>query len=817
MVFRFRKLRPGLIGTVLLFAAAIGAQALAPTSLERVSISATEQQGNGPSFGSSISGDGRFVVFSSEATNLTGLPTNRVSQIYLRDRQSGFTELASVGALTAGGPRQIANGDARNARISEDGRFVAFWSSATNLVAGDTNNAGDVFRRDRRGSTIRISASTAGAGGDQASRRPSMSGDGNRIAFQSDATNLAAGDTNAVTDVFVRDVATSTLARISTAAGGAQANGSSELPWISRDGNFVTFTSEATNLVPGDTNAHSDVFLKNLLTGEIKMVSVDPEGNPGDANSTFAFPSDEGRFVAFVSRSTNLVDDDDNSSLDVFVRDMEAGETIRVSVNSDGEEGDADSGFSHASPGVDLEFAIPVRLSADGRFVSFVSDATNLDDNDTNDLLDVFVRDLQTEETARISEGANGVEADADCDYLAMSSSGKYVSFSTAATVFLDDDTNDLRDVYVTTLAASGSGNTSPIADAGVDFEAAEQETVTLDGTGSFDLDDDELAFLWTQVSGRPVNLRNAATDSPFFRAPLAADTYQLTFQLSVSDGFNPATTDEVTVTVNPAEAASISGTVTTSDGTPVEGARVRIIRSDGQAATQVTTDLDGEYQVDDVRIGENTITADVTGFEPASVSVEVKVGDALVEDIVLEFPTAVLRGRVLLAKGSPLELANVDLIGGDGNVIGTAQTDSKGNYRITNLDRTDLLAIVAIRVKHPTVVTWTSSNPRLIASTVNNRDFRFGTLEVTVKVKPANAKKKLNGTNVEIFSGGKVVASNGASQRVRKLTFANVPATAFRVRASNPRLTGAQADVIVPSGPSIHKVTVTLRAGGRF
>ena len=834
MISRLRKLRPGLIGAAFLFAAAMAAQAVAPIAVERVSVSPTEQEGSFASTGTlGLSADGRFAAFAS-LNSFSGIDGNGVTDIYVRDRISGFTELASRAdsATLGGGP---GNGQSFTPSISADGRYVAFESIANNLTADDGAAAiNDIFVRDRRGATIRVSKQPTSANDTGGGGHPEISEDGEWVVFHAPATvtNLVPNDTNTQADVFLAQIGPTatapfgviSLERVSTSTADAQANGGSERPSVSGDGRMVAFDSAATNLDPDDTDATRDVYVKNMSSGETILVSrasddleLGEPGEKGDGDSTMPVLSADGRFVVFTSDATNLVEDDTNDATDVFIRDLENGITERVSVNTDLEEGDENSGITTVLDVGGYPYFGRSTISDDGRFVGFISDATNFSEDDNNLVADVFIRDRLDGTTERVSVSASNGESDAASMSPALRGDGREIAFQTDGTNLIEDDTNDVTDAYVATLGSGGGGNTSPTADAGVDFEAAELETVTLDGTGSFDLDDDELTFFWTQTSGTPVDLRNADSDTPFFIAPLAADTYEVTFQLSVSDGINPPVTDEVTVTVNPATAATVSGTVTTGDGTPVEGARVRIVRSDGQTATEAITDENGEYEVQDVRVGENTVTVDVAGFEPASVEVEVEEGDVQIVDVVLQFPTAVLQGRIQLANGSPLALADIELVDGDGNVIGQAQSDGKGNYRITNLDRNDLNAIVSMRVVHPSVITWTISNPGLVASTLNTRDFRFGTLQVNVNVRPANAKKKLNGTTVEIISGGKVVASNSASQRVRRLTFPNVPATALRIRASNPRLTGAQVDVVVPPGPTVHRVTVTLRARSRF
>src|SRR5918994_4626322 len=203
--------------------------------------------------------------------------------------------------------------------IDGAGEIVAFYSDATNLVAGDTNNARDVFARDRQaGTTVRVSVDSGGVQANSHSFAPAVSRDGRMIEFHSDASNLVSGDTNNASDVFVHDRQSRATTRVSVATGGAEANGSSSASALSADGRFVTFVSDATNLVTGDTNAARDVFLHDRQSGTTTRISVSTAGDQGNIHSLSAAISDDGRFVAFSSYAANLVDGDTNESADIF-------------------------------------------------------------------------------------------------------------------------------------------------------------------------------------------------------------------------------------------------------------------------------------------------------------------------------------------------------------------------------------------------------------------------------------------------------------------------------------------------------------------
>src|SRR6476469_4992118 len=201
--------------------------------------------------------------------------------------------------------------------ISADGQFVAFGSMSTNLVPGDTNNSEDIFVRDLlTNTTTRVSVDSAGNQGNGYSFLPSISADRRFVAFSSDASNIVPGDTNNQTDIFVRDLLTNTTTRVSVDSAGNPANRYSSPPSISADGRFVAFSSDASNIVPGDTNNTGDIFVRDLLTNTTTRVSGASAGNPRNSNSFYPSNSADGRFVAFLSNATNLVPGDTNNQTD---------------------------------------------------------------------------------------------------------------------------------------------------------------------------------------------------------------------------------------------------------------------------------------------------------------------------------------------------------------------------------------------------------------------------------------------------------------------------------------------------------------------
>jgi len=324
--------------------------------------------------------------------------------------------------------------------ISADGRYVAFYSDASNLVSGDTNDTRDIFVKDlQTGTTQRISVASDGTQGNNSSLYPSISADGRYVAFESEATNLVSGDTNDTGDIFVKDLQTGTTSRISVASDGTQGNNSSLYPSISADGHYVAFWSGASNLVSGDTNDTGDIFVKDLQTGTTQRISVASDGTQGNNSSLYPSISADGRYVAFDSSASNLVSGDTNNSTDIFVKDLQTGTTSRISVASDGTQGNNSSLYPS--------------ISADGRYVAFESSASNLVSGDTNVVPDIFVKDLQTGTIKRISVASDGTQGNNYSGGPSISADGGYVAFYSLASNLVSGDTNNSTDIFVYALS----------------------------------------------------------------------------------------------------------------------------------------------------------------------------------------------------------------------------------------------------------------------------------------------------------------------------------------------------------------------------
>lgn len=404
----------------------------------RVSVaSLVEQEGNGNSGLISISADdGRYVAFYSEASNLVAGDTNGVWDAFVCDRVTKEITRVSIDSTGAQGNGPSSPPENNPTAISADGRYVAFYSEASNLVAGDTNGKGDAFVHDRdTGKTTRISVDSSGKQGNRDSVPTAISADGRYVAFRSSASNLVAGDTNGMIDAFVHDRETETTARVSVDSSGKQGNGISIPRAISADGRYVAFRSEASNLVAGDTNDRSDAFVRDRKESTTTRVSVSSSGGQGNFESYPLGISADGRYVSFWSTATNLVAGDTNDWADVFVHDRETGKTTRVSVDSSGEQGNGPSDSN--------------KISADGRYVTFVSSASNLVAGDTNGAADAFVHDRDTGKTTRVSVTSSEVQGNFESLPRAISADGRYVVFESFASNLVPGDTNGKMDVFV--------------------------------------------------------------------------------------------------------------------------------------------------------------------------------------------------------------------------------------------------------------------------------------------------------------------------------------------------------------------------------
>ena len=560
---------------------------------------------------------GRLAAFAATFATVLSAPPGAFAS-------HGVT--APVSVNSAG---QVGDAESNYADITPDGRFVSFASFATNLVPGDTNGVGDVFVRDRRtGVTERVSLGLKGAQGDGDSNmlgiatNTAISDDGRFVAFKSEATNLARGDRNGLTDVFVRDRLAGTTERISADGGGDQ-------PAISPDGRFVAFVTAGI-----DSDFSDDVYLRDRVGGTTVRISVPVDGGPAGNNSGSPSVATRpgGPLVAFASSASNFVAGDDDQASDVFVRDLSgaAPVTERVSVSSDEapqQFADGSSfGFGSSAPAI----------TGDGRFVAFQSDAVNFTTPaQTRNFSDVFVRDRQAGTTELASPNAAGGEANGQSQGPDLSPDGRFVSFASFATDLTDPADTDglLQDAFLrdrqlgTTEMVSVSSTHEDVRSGPFDTHAgtgplSADGLVSLFGTNADNLfaGDDNLSHDVYANDRRPgTDLSLAKADAPDPVAARGTLTYTLT---AANDGASPAPAAGIRDTL-PAGVTFVSasagcthaaGVVDCELGTLAPGEReeVTIVVTPKRAGTITNTATVGSA-VADPDPGDNTATATTT------------------------------------------------------------------------------------------------------------------------------------------------------------------------------------------------------------
>lgn len=391
-------------------------------SIQRISVTSDGIQANGQSGSSSISDDGRFISFESNATNLVANDFNGQTDTFIYDRLNKTVEL-----ITIAPDGTQANGSSSSGDLSGDGRYLTFASFASNLVPNDINNQRDIFIYDRLNKTTElVSIANGGTQANGLSLFSVISDDGNYIAYESTADNLVAGDTNGLGDIFLFDRLNQTTERINVAADGTQANGVTTLGSISDDGNYITFTSDANNLVAGDTNGKSDIFVYDRLNQTVELISQ--AATLGNGNSTSGVISGNGSFVVYQSEANNLVAGDTNSKSDIFIYDRLNQTTELVDVAADGTQSNGNS----QNP----------TISDDGKVITFLSEANNLVTGTTDPGFNVFMRDRSEQTTRRFN-----------ADSLAtLSGDAQSLVLTSSLSDLVANDTNNTGDVFVVDL-----------------------------------------------------------------------------------------------------------------------------------------------------------------------------------------------------------------------------------------------------------------------------------------------------------------------------------------------------------------------------
>lgn len=393
-------------------------------------------QSNNHSYSANLSADGRYVVFVSESTGFVPNDTNMVRDLFLYDTQTCQYERVSD-ALDG----TQANGMVETFAISSDARYIAFTTWATNLIPGDTvNNALNVYVRDRQlGTLIRIRAYD-GSEPLSSLEYPSMSADGRYIAFQSAAWNLIPGDTNERQDIFVYDRQTNSLERIWEGYDGQQSNGFSEKPRIAAEGRYVVFASNATNWVSGEPiDTQYDLYRYDRQSGVVQRVNVAANGSLVASPSQHVRPSGDGEYILFGAQSNGMFNPPINDlQVRIIRRDMVAAQNQLVSQTSDGIPTNASSFVNYLSP--------------NGRWALYSTESAQFHSGDTNGAWDVIVRDMQTGTSRLVSMTAGGIVGNADSFDGVISADGRYVTFFSDASNLVPGDTNNKTDVFLVDL-----------------------------------------------------------------------------------------------------------------------------------------------------------------------------------------------------------------------------------------------------------------------------------------------------------------------------------------------------------------------------
>jgi hypothetical protein len=440
--FERRASMPALVFLVAMLLGASHAVAV-PGDIMLASTSDAGTKGNGGSSTPSSSADGTKVAFYSTATNLDPADTDTLHDIYVKDLASGDITLASTSDTGVKG-----NGSSFWVSMSAEGKKVVFGSFATNLDPADTDGLRDVYVKDLATGDITL-ASTSDTGvkgnGDSASFAfPSMSADGTKVAFQSLATNLDPADADGLSDIYVKDLASGDISLASTSDTGIKGNGgSSDLSSfaLSANGTKVAFGSSATNLDPADTDAAGDIYVKDLSTGNITLASTSDTGVKG--NGLTVAMSAGGTRVAFGSFATNLDPGDTDDLLDIYVKDLSTGDITLASTSDTGVKGNSSS-------------SIFPSLSADGTKVGFSSSASNLDPRKAHPGDDaIYLKDLSSGDITLASTSDTGVTGHGDSTFPSLSADGTKVAFQSRATNLDPADTDTSDDIYVKDLGVA--------------------------------------------------------------------------------------------------------------------------------------------------------------------------------------------------------------------------------------------------------------------------------------------------------------------------------------------------------------------------
>lgn len=424
-----RKLK--LVGSLLVISALIagislrGVSATVPGINDMESVDTSGNKGNNTNHNVAISGDGKYTAFESSASNLVANDTNSSRDIFVRDNANNTTTRVSVSSSGTEG-----NSDSIEPAISYSGRYVVYASYASNLVSGDTNGRYDIFLYDMQtGATTLISKTTSGTLGNQSSTYPDISADGRYIAFNSFATNLDSSIStwSGYQQVFVVDTTNGILKTVSVNASGSVGNWNSNAPSMSCDGGIIAFDTGATNLFNNDTNGYTDIIIANRVNGSTDLSSITSSGNSDSASPKV---SCNGNYVAFGSGATNLISGITNNTQNIFRYSRMDQSTELISISSSGVQAN--------------DISQRPSISDDGRYIAFDSNANNLVSNNTNNFSHIYIRDVKTNTT----------------QFGALDSSGNLENKGSFRAILSADGSNIVYISYSSTLVTSPNNST---------------------------------------------------------------------------------------------------------------------------------------------------------------------------------------------------------------------------------------------------------------------------------------------------------------------------------------------------------------------
>ncbi len=559
----------------------------------------------------------------------------------------GYAAITKRVSVANDGSQRDDGGVAGGLSISSDGCYVVFISRVPNPEPGNTTNINGIFVRDLQDKTTkRVTVTGAGEQANGSSGNFTISGNGRYVAFSSDASNLVQGDTNGQIDIFVRDLQSNVTKRISVSNEGLQANGNSGDPSISSDGRYVAFSSYAFNLVPNDTTYRGDIFVRDLQNNTIKRVSVSSGGVQANSDSFSSGISGDGRYVVFSSLASNLVPNDTNTYADAFIRDLQNGITKRVSVSNDGKQV---AGSSSASG-----------ISSDGRYVAFDSAASGLVPNDNDNVFDIFVRDLQNKTTKLVSVASDGTPLNGNSLGSSMSGDGRYLAFYSEASNLVPGDINNHADVFVRDL----QNNTTKIISVSSDGMQGNNNSFG----SSISLDGRYVAFASNASNLVPIDT-NECSD------------------VFVHDLNPPFVASGFTFLYAP------SADFTASVKTNLPNATLTLKNSNGDTIATTTSDGTGSYRFEGLAAGDYTVSAQLVRsgqptliLSPPSRPVTVVEADVAVPAFKLFSIFGIVKGPRIDGTTGQLKNVVVTLKNSNGDVLATRTTIEDGRFSFGKL-----------------------------------------------------------------------------------------------------------------------------------